>query len=640
MGSNMKIVIFAFMMLLIATSHSYSQEREMTENERSIIEFWKKEKYRVNAEKLLDRLNNPEKYKEVDPPTFPELQNEENEHVVSKSNFTESEVHAAINPIDSMNIVVSAISQAFSSPLGAILCPVYYTKDKGVTWQKSSFASRPIQDNIMLVGGGDPVLVFDGDGKLYFSWINVCVTLKKQGGIPVEDSLYAVMHYAVSEDGGVTFKFNNSMYLGKLVKTKIEPNKDLIKYMLDKQWMAADVKKSSPYYNNVYVSALQMDFSIGSPDFGLNMMVFRKPSNSLDFIKTPVNVTKGMGFDFVQFGAIDVDLNGHIHLTFVGARKNQNPLLYHCVSKNGGLTFTGHKAICQIRGTLSQFGGAEDVVGINPSRLYPCPYLAIDKSGGAGKNNLYLTWTANGVTSNAHRGLDVYFSKSTDGGTSWSSPKIVNQHPTGEKIHAFYSSINVTRYGTLLISYYDRRHAAKTASTHYYIASSDDQGESFQELQLTSIPMDFARIGSKNSEFGIGEYNALISSYDLVLPIWADGRTNDGNINIYMAKLRSLKTDEPPDDIVNITSNLFITKLYPNPTDEFVKIEFVLHNQENVNFEIFNLLGELIISGDWGEQNAGLQKFDLDVKGLATNQYYLRLNSESGTALKKFHVVR
>ncbi|PKL85798.1 MAG: hypothetical protein CVV22_06490 [Ignavibacteriae bacterium HGW-Ignavibacteriae-1] len=639
MGSIMKIVIVAVLMLLMATSYSLAQEREMTESEHSIIEFWKKEKYRVNTEKLLDRLNHPEKYKD-DVHTLPEFQNEENEFVVSKSNVTESEVHAAINPIDSMNIVVSPISQALSSPMNAILCPVYYSKDKGVTWQKSSLATRPIQDNIMLVGGGDPVLVFDGNGKLYFSWINICLSLKPQGSQQTPDSIYAVMHYAVSEDGGVNFKFLNSMYLGKIVKTKFDLNNTSIRYMLDKQWMAADIKKSSPYYNNVYLSSMQLDISLGSPDFGVNMMVFRKPANSQEFSKTSVNVTKGMGFDFVQFGAIEVDLNGHVHLTFVAAKINQNPYLYHCVSKNGALTFSGPKAICQIRGTLAQFGGAESVVGINPSRMYPCPYLAIDKSGGIGKNNLYVTWTANGVSSNAQCGLDVYFSKSTDGGSSWSSPKVVNQHPEGQKIHAFYSSINVTRYGTLLISYYDRRHDTSTATTHYYIATSDDQGESFQELQLTSIPTDFAKIGLRNQEFGIGEYNALISSYDLVLPIWADGRTNDGNINIYMAKLRTLKTDEPPDDIVNITSNLFITNVFPNPSDDLMSIEVVLKNQENVTFEVFNLVGELIISGNLGEQSIGSHILDLNVKSLASNQYYLRLNSESGTALKKFNVAR
>jgi hypothetical protein len=588
---------------------------------------------------LLDRINNPGKYKDDVLPTLPELQNEEKEIVVSKSSITESEVHAAINPNDSMNIVVSPISQNMSSPMNAVLCPVYYTKNKGVTWQQSTFLTRPIGVSIMLVGGGDPVLVFDGNGILYLSWINLCVSIKNIQGKQTPDSVYAVMHYAVSEDGGVTFKFNNSMYLGKLIKSSYS-NGTGIKYLLDKQWMAADVKRSSPYYNNVYLSTVQMNFVFGSPDYGLNMFVFRKTANSQEFSKTGVNVSKGMGFEFVQFGAIDVDLNGFVHLTFVASSNNQALYLYHCVSKNGGVTFSSPQSICQIRGTVDQFGSTELVVGINPSRLYPCPYLAIDRSAGDGKNNLYISWTANGVNTNAQRGLDIYFTKSTDGGATWSVPKIVNQHPAGQKIHAFYSSIHVTRYGTLLISYYDRRHNPSSASTHYYLASSDDQGETFKEVQLTSMPMDFSRIGTKNSQFGIGEYNALVSSYDLVYPIWADGRTNDGNINIYMAKLRTLKTDEPPDDIVNITSNLFITKLFPNPASEKLYFEIVMNTQENVKFEIFNVIGELIMSGDLGEISKGTHSFDLNVKSLASNQYYLRLNSHSGTALKIFKVER
>ncbi|MCO5249982.1 MAG: T9SS type A sorting domain-containing protein [Candidatus Kapabacteria bacterium] len=640
----MKKVFFVFMLLLIGSTELLSQEQQTPDSYLKVLEFWRNEKFRLKAEDLLDKINNPDKYKQIDALTLPEMQKSGLESTVSISSVVESEVHAAVNPTNPNNIVASPINQNRNNPTSALSCPIYYSKDQGESWQKSSFVTKPKIDNLLIVGGGDPVLVFDGDGKLYLSWINVClstISLPENPTQLIPDSLWAVMHYAVSEDGGETFSFDNSMYLGKLVKSRYTGSGG-ITYMLDKQWMASDVTKSSPYYNNVYTSAMQMNMELSSQDYGINMIVFTKAADSSQFDQNGVNITRGQNFQLVQFGSLDVDLNGHVHFTFLGARSDRIGNLYHCVSKNGGVTFSVPQPIAQIRGTLAQLGNAESVVGMNQTRLYPCPYVAIDRSNGIGSNNLYLTWTANGVTSNASRGLDIYFAKSTNGGHTWSDPKIVNKHPEGEKIHAYYSSINVSSTGVLSISYYDRRHST-SASTHYYLAVSKDQGETFVEFPLTSEPMNFANIGSQNNNFGIGEYNAIVSDGKTIIPIWADGRTNDGNINIYMAKIDSDNLEQyltSVPDIVSIFSDFFITKLYPNPANEKLNIEVTLNKMGELKYIIYDLSGDALISGILGDNIIGSHTFDIDVKSISAGQYYLSLSTKNGSVVKKFNVVR
>lgn len=640
----MKYVFFVLILLLISSNILFTQEREMSESHLKVMEFWKNEKYRLKAEELLDKINNPDKYKKIEDLTLPEFQGSKLESPVSITSVVESEVHAAINPTNPDNIVVSPINQNTANPMSPLSCPIYYTKNQGASWQKSSFITKPIIENVLIVGGGDPVLVFDGDGKLFLSWINICVSTISSPENPnqfIPDSVWAVMHYASSDDGGVNFNFENSMYIGKIVKSRYTGSSG-ITYMLDKQWMAADVTSSSPYYNNIYTSAMQMDVDFTSPDYGINLIIFSKSASSTQFDKDGTNITRGLGFQLVQFGSLDVDLNGHVHFTFVGARSDGIGYLFHCVSKNGGLTFSVPEQIAQIQGTLYQLGGAETVSGMNQSRLYPCPYLAIDRSNGVGENNLYLAWTANGVNSNAQRGLDIYLAKSTDGGNTWSAPKIVNQHPVGQKIHAYYSSINVSSKGVLSISYYDRRHST-TASTHYYLAVSKDQGDSFVEFPLTSEPMNFNNIGSRNNNFGIGEYNAIVSDGNTIIPVWADGRTNDGNINIYMAKidaenLEQYLTDVP--DIVSIYSDLFITKLYPNPANEKLNIEITMNKMNELTYTIYDLSGEALLNGIIGNKQIGAHTFDIEVKSFPPGQYYLSINTKEGSVFKKFTVVR
>lgn len=141
-GKNMKTLIISVLAIITLASVSFSQEYQLSEYERGILEFWKKEKFRYRAEELIDRINNPDKYKIDEIVTFPSLQSESSEQIVSFSNIVESEVHAAINPTNPNNIVVSPINQNTTNPLSAITCPIYYSNDQGKTWQKSNFVTN------------------------------------------------------------------------------------------------------------------------------------------------------------------------------------------------------------------------------------------------------------------------------------------------------------------------------------------------------------------------------------------------------------------------------------------------------------------------------------------------------------------
>ena len=66
---------------------------------------------------------------------------------ISGGSENESEVHAVINPYDTNNIVVSPIKNSGNG----LSCPVYYTKNFGSSWSKSTFQNSNCNDKLVLL---------------------------------------------------------------------------------------------------------------------------------------------------------------------------------------------------------------------------------------------------------------------------------------------------------------------------------------------------------------------------------------------------------------------------------------------------------------------------------------------------------
>ena len=82
--------------------------------------------------------------------------------IVEDGALPESELHVAINPYDSNNIVLAVMKGTFDSDTFSRIS-LYYTQDYGETWQKSDFNGKTPGT----FGAGDPVLAFDRNGRVY-----------------------------------------------------------------------------------------------------------------------------------------------------------------------------------------------------------------------------------------------------------------------------------------------------------------------------------------------------------------------------------------------------------------------------------------------------------------------------------------
>ncbi|HYH55570.1 MAG TPA: sialidase family protein, partial [Anseongella sp.] len=151
------------------------------------------------------------------------------EMLVSNDVNVESEVHAAINPADSNNIIVSPIQQGAVN--NGLLCPVYYTKDFGVTWRRSNFQSiARVDGQIFTFAGGDPIVTFDNNGTAYLFWLSVHYKDFNT------NTIYSGIFWAYSTDGGVTWTQAEDNYVALSALSQSSQSGSFY----DKEWVAVD----------------------------------------------------------------------------------------------------------------------------------------------------------------------------------------------------------------------------------------------------------------------------------------------------------------------------------------------------------------------------------------------------------------
>jgi hypothetical protein len=152
--------------------------------------------------------------------------------------------------------------------------------------------------------------------------------------------------------------------------------------------------------------------------------------------------------------------------------------------------------------------------------------VAVDRRSGA----LYLVWQDARFSGGARDG--IAFSKSTDGGRTWSAPVRINRTPTNiprGNQQAFTASVHVADDGTVGVTYYDFRNNTPdpaTLPTDYWLVHSHDGGTTWSE---THVGGAFNIKTAPNARgFFVGDYQGLSAVGNNFLPFFV--QANSGNI--------------------------------------------------------------------------------------------------------------
>ena len=253
----------------------------------------------------------------------------------------------------------------------------------------------------------------------------------------------------------------------------------------DKQWFTID-KTNGPGHGFQY----QSDDGINCSGGGVE---FQRSTNGGVTWQAPIVVPGG-----TDLGTLDVDTNGNV---FIGGEGFSN---FNCV-RSSNAQFGGQTPTFD-RVTSVNMGGFLGSGGINPDGLDGQCFLAIDRSGTATNNNIYMLAS---VVPNGRSTTDVMFVRSTDGGLTFSTPRRINDDAVNPSKWHWFGTLSVAPNGRIDSVWYDTRNAANNTDSQLFYSWSTDGGVTW--AANVAVSDSFNPFEGYPNQSKIGDYITMVS---------------------------------------------------------------------------------------------------------------------------------
>src|SRR5512133_874720 len=333
----------------------------------------------------------------------------------------------------------------------------------------------------------------------------------------------------------------------------------------DKQWFTIDKTNSSGH------GFQYQCWSTDGNNYGGRQFT-RSTNDGLTWMN-PINIPNSPAW-----GTLDVDFNGNV---FIGG-VNLNTGRIWCVrssnAKNGGVVPTFDQS------TAVNLGG--DIVfsePINPEGLVGQVFLAVDRSGKSNNDNVYML--ASVQPSGFANGSDVMFVRSTDGGSTFSAPRRINDDPVNHAKWHWFGTLSVAPTGRIDSVWLDTRNAANNSNSQLFYSYSFDGGNTWSLNAAISNPFNpFLGYPNQNK---LGDYITIVS--DNAGANVAYAATFNGEEDIYYVRVA------PNVRVAPIGWTLITTADFNRDG----KPDYVLYNANTRNTAVWYMNDNIFVSGAW-----------------------------------------
>ena len=389
---------------------------------------------------------------------------------------SQSETFIAIDPSNGGHVV------AGENEIQRLPMRANYSFDGGTTFCGVDLPLPPPRTQSGFDFGSDPSLAIDTKGNVYYSYIIVDFS----GGGSVNGTEMALSR---STDGGRTW-----------TATYWDPQTGEGQFN-DKPMVTVDNNRKSKFFGRIYVA---WDNATGNSK-GNDLQVSYSTDGGVT-MSDPVAATASLGGGPKgSFGADPyVTSNGTLHVAWLDY---QNQRIAEASSTDGGVSYG---PVHTIAPTLLRFDTSIPAQNVRGAVVYP--------SCGAMGATLYCSWGDETIAN----GFDVFLSKSTDGGVTWSPQRRVTSDTGNADQFNHWLAVDPSN-NSVNVAFYDTRQDPTNKTTLYSLARSTDGGSTFSFQTVATAPTDETTPGA-NLGNQYGDYEGIAARNGIVRPVWTDRR--------------------------------------------------------------------------------------------------------------------
>jgi hypothetical protein len=235
-------------------------------------------------------------------------------------------------------------------------------------------------------------------------------------------------------------------------------------------------------------------------------------------------------------------------------------------------------------------------------------------------SNVVITWVDDGAGT-----WDILYSRSTDGGATWSATATLNDSVAGGQCKGWVTD---DFRGDLHFIWYHTPSWPTSASSRWSVryAHSDDYGATIKpSIRLTDTT-------STSRVSFLGEYHIIVTDSTYARAIWADGRGGDNDLFFAQAQLSAIGVEENPWRMTRIPElGLEVPAVSHGPT---LVASIAVLRPGAISLSVFDAAGRQLKSVDLGRRTAG--SYSELLTGLPSGQtLFVKLTSGSETVTRK-----
>ncbi len=383
--------------------------------------------------------------------------------------------------------------------------------DGGYTWRGGNFAGQYFGD---LELRNDSLVAFDSHGVAYYAGL--------AGGS--NSSGYIVF----TSTDGLTWNRPH-----QIAVASYSDYRDLADFAIDRNSPGSEPYAGSLYFASPYYQAV--------PPYDLGLHLRYSRDNGVTWSSDEPVSDPDTANNYYYRPSVKVASNGIVYVGFteiITGSVYNSPRLYLDKSTDGGQSWGTDQLITGA--PIYPIGASDwkyhertlvDSAGCSLVRINHNPIIGVSPSN---PNEVYVVWNDGRwdltedlcERANAQHS-DIAFSRTTDGGATWSAPVRINDDPQGNGIDQWQPTMEVAPDGTIGVTWYDRRYSTDHHMYDLAYSQSTDGGLTWSPNQrVTDQSSDGTQLNDNKGIDDLGFRRGMVFGSDYLLSSWID--TRDG----------------------------------------------------------------------------------------------------------------